>query len=480
MENKKSFKGKLKKLFVSALLVPTITLSLLGGSKNINAKQIRSSFNSNYIQMNLVSKVLIKKDAYLKFKNFPASKENIEVIRKNATELFSTIVVKYKRNIPFNSKDINVLFMLFENFDSKVLSEIYVENEINLLFQIYREIKEKIKGVSEEKSKIDNNKNSNQFSNLVNDNNKNSNEEEKNSIFSYSQIKRFEITPRFIGEITKNKSLIYSEIFNKYKKKLLFTLSDLNILFTIVENININVNLKNIFSKQEINDLTYIYNVTKKRISLKIFDQKAKEFYSNNIGNFNEDISRHVDPEKLEKVFEVLNGVKVLNFVKLNENFSANLYKQCLKYNINYQLISIIALIENNFGNLHKSSSGAKGYTQVKDLIRKKYFPRDSSNWAYLVSTFRYLKDNENLLGINISNLTEISPVDLVKALMFYHDGLTNILNNPETIFSKSSEGLTYVKKGLTIYERFKLGMPTKLSYDKKTKTFKVNEIKII
>jgi hypothetical protein len=205
-------------------------------------------------------------------------------------------------------------------------------------------------------------------------------------------------------------------------------------------------------------DFDYIYELISNKFKIKYVKIRVNEYINKNKSKF-----QKINIEKYlyvrGKYGPELTG-NLINLSNINKNLSYNIYVQSKKFNLNLKLILSIFLLENNFGNIKTSSAGAKGLSQIKDEVRKKYFPNDDSLWAYFMSTFYFLEEEPKKLDINIKNfIYNVEPIDFALGGLFYHEGMTRFLNNIDDILAGNGEyleGRDYIDKLMSIYYFYK------------------------
>jgi hypothetical protein len=454
-------------------------------SKTLNEKIIRE-FQFIVSQLNSINNEIKKYNINLEinnFLNFLNDKlkkiENISLDLKEYEYLRVEIIKLIKSFIQIKTKikkekNRKIVASIISGILISTMPYFFQKNENSIKSEpIKREFKEKIiheeyfKNINKELlkpnkfEKEDENKTKKKEYLDENNEDKNKNINLKYEIFNI--IYKYIPTEKELKTLIKNNDFIkkHNEIFEKFqefkKGNFNFTLEEFKELKILAKYSNLLLE-KGFINSRISKDFDYIYELISNKFKIKYVKIRVNEYINKNKSKF-----QKINIEKYlyvrGKYGPELTG-NLINLSNINKNLSYNIYVQSKKFNLNLKLILSIFLLENNFGNIKTSSAGAKGLSQIKDEVRKKYFPNDDSLWAYFMSTFYFLEEEPKKLDINIKNfIYNVEPIDFALGGLFYHEGMTRFLNNIDDILAGNGEyleGRDYIDKLMSIYYFYK------------------------
>jgi hypothetical protein len=188
---------------------------------------------------------------------------------------------------------------------------------------------------------------------------------------------------------------------------------------------------------------------------------RFKEYFQNlQSGVSNEyDFYTNLSKEQSSLNGKIITGEEIgLDLSEFNNSLSSWLYQLAAQYDVNPRLVLIICVIENNLGNIGRSSSRAYGYTQTKPSTLMGHFPDMDYNELkkdkekllryHLLTTFEELRDIHEKYNLNIGfkDDTYKNEQDLYMAGAIYYRG-TKKMNYLNGYIYEDSENGNYAKK---------------------------------
>lgn len=281
----------------------------------------------------------------------------------------------------------------------------------------------------------------------------------ENSQITYTQQDLDMIHEKLMGHASRMNTDLLIQILNKQEQEILLAFR-----YSIQ-----NQSEQSLSQKEK--DLRYFSTLLNQRITQQERNQRFNQIRSQ--------IRSFIQNHRLQSASLFMRNVRGANkatftrdslqgvdFTQINSNLAEQILRLSRDYDLHPRLVTTICVIENNFGLLRVSSSGARGMCQTKPELVSYYYSNYSSmndvekNWAHFVTTFRYLNDLKKKYNLAIGYNDGImqSREDFMLAGLFYYNGESSAFNRENIIYEYNSK--QYLLKLMSSYSipLFKLG----------------------
>lgn len=199
-------------------------------------------------------------------------------------------------------------------------------------------------------------------------------------------------------------------------------------------------------------DIEYVKNRTLVHLSMNILRMRLSSFIQSSTIGPDLFLKNVRNPEI--SIRRDANQISV-DYWHINSNFLLDVMRNADRYGVSLRLVIEILTIENNFGLNKHNASGARGPAQTKESIARHYIEgydnmdENNRNYAHFLSMFAFLKDLKDRLGLDIGSQST-NRVDMLAALLIYHDGETAVFRRKGELPKENTEGRQYLDKGLS------------------------------